>query len=87
MRPSEQMEKVISGLIRPEDCDEAVRSWLRHRVYLDAVRILSLPFDKRAQEIEKHNLSDMVKEEVVRVHALRNNKATNQGAVGKRSRV
>lgn len=76
MRPSEQMEKVISGLIRPEDCDEAVRSWLRHRVYLDAVRILSLPFDKRAQEIEKHNLSDMVKEEVIRIHGVRNGNRT-----------
>ena len=85
MRPSSQMQKVISGKMQPEDCDEAVQSWLRLPVYHEASRILSLPFDRRAAEIEKHKLSELVKQEVIRLHELRS-KTRNSRTVGNRGR-
>lgn len=70
------MEKVISGLIRPEDCDESVRSWLRFFIYKKAKKILALPFDQRRIEINNEpseELVKMIKEEVIRINKAGNN--------------
>lgn len=71
MKVSDLLKQYLSG---DNNVPSAIKSFARLQIHKAAVRILSLPFDKRAASIERYGRPVELRAEVLRVfeHRRRN---------------